>query len=94
MCMGGGALLYFALHIIKPIALVLLAIPYIPLSLFSGRRTGDNSKNYETMDLPKRTEPTKGTGFVLIFPTFNLVIYIYSQIKHAHFLFEFFTHLR
>ncbi|KAK3539120.1 hypothetical protein QTP86_025058 [Hemibagrus guttatus] len=25
-----------------------------------GRRNGDNDKNYDTMDLPKRTEPTKG----------------------------------
>ncbi|XP_062874249.1 ARVCF delta catenin family member b isoform X5 [Trichomycterus rosablanca] len=25
-----------------------------------GRRNGENDKNYETLDLPKRTEPTKG----------------------------------
>lgn len=45
----------------RPIALFSLAVSYSTLSLFSGRRNGDNDKNYDTMDLPKRTEPTKGT---------------------------------
>ncbi|MGH0188928.1 UNVERIFIED_CONTAM: hypothetical protein FKN15_032448, partial [Acipenser sinensis] len=29
-------------------------------AFYSGRKNGENDKNYNTLDLPKRTEPTKG----------------------------------
>lgn len=28
--------------------------------LHTGRKNGENDKNYDTLDLPKRTEPSKG----------------------------------
>lgn len=28
--------------------------------LYIGRKNGENDKNYDTLDLPKRTEPSKG----------------------------------
>lgn len=32
-------------------------------SSHAGRKNGENDKNYDTLDLPKRTEPSKGTSF-------------------------------
>lgn len=32
------------------------------LLLHTGRKNGENDKSYDTLDLPKRTEPTKGTS--------------------------------
>lgn len=32
--------------------------------LHSGRKNGEHDKNYDTLDLPKRTEPTKGTSSI------------------------------
>ena len=35
-------------------------MPWHPCVLFPGRKNGDGDKTYDTLDLPKRTEPSKG----------------------------------
>lgn len=46
----------FILKLIWDIILTLTSF----LFLYPGRKNGDNDKNYDTIDLPKRCEPTKG----------------------------------